>query len=96
MRHISTTYDEESSAVSPNSPSTVRVSPSSPFLTGDSLFASGDMGGVSGDSPELDSDPLWKEHMMYTQNEKFSMCVHTYNSCALLQHQINAFVLIIQ
>ena len=94
MRHVSTTYDEESSAVSPNSPSTVRVSPSSPFLTGDSLFASGDMGGASGDSPELDSDPLWKEHMMY--NEKFSMRVHTYNGCALLQHQINAFVLIIQ
>ena len=67
----SMTYDEDSSAVSPKSPSTVRVSPSpSPFLAGDSLVClgdsvgdslpcSGDIGGPSGESPELDSDPLW-------------------------------------
>ena len=65
---ISETHDEDSSAVSPNSPSTVRVSPSPPFLAEDSLFISGDIGGASGDSPELDSDPLWKDR--HTHNSR--------------------------
>ena len=35
------TYDDDSSDVSPNSPSTVRVSSSPPFLVGDSLPSGG-------------------------------------------------------
>ena len=54
--------------MSPNSPSTVRVSPSPPFLAEESLFTSGDIGGASGDSPELDSDPLWKDR--HTHNSR--------------------------
>ena len=75
---ISKTHDEDSSAVSPNSPSTVRVSPSPPFLAEDSLFTSGDIGGASGDSPELDSDPLWKDrhtHISRNIHMYMYMCI---------------------
>ena len=81
---ISATHDEESSAVSPNSPSTVRVSPSPPFLAEDSLFTSGDIGGASGDSPELDSDPLWKDrhtHISCSRNIHMYMYMCTHIIC---------------